>query len=235
MNPGNAMTFEIESQSGQNISNIGGDQKIYYGDRSRAARLGKVLAALGLLLSLAGLAVLIAVGMTTARSVVFTPRTPAECRRRTPSTCLRAGPPRPCSSWAASSSTASRGSWWGDDDVQHRQPERRLDPERRRRYGDPGRDPGTATVNVAELQGRLADVRQEIDRVALPARSRAVAMQALADAEAEAAAPAPRPSRIAQSLRRVTETLQDAGVLASAAVGAVRALGGALSLVALLA
>jgi hypothetical protein len=94
---------------------------------------------------------------------------------------------------------------------------------------------GTATVNVAELQGRLADVRQEIDRVALPARSRAVAMQALAEAEAEAAAPAPRPSRIARSLRRVTETLQDAGVLASAAVGAVRAVGGALSLVALLA
>jgi hypothetical protein len=65
-----ATTFEIENQSGQNISNIGGDQKIYYGDRSRAARLGKVLAALGLLLCLAGLAMLIAVGVTTANSVV---------------------------------------------------------------------------------------------------------------------------------------------------------------------
>ena len=93
---------------------------------------------------------------------------------------------------------------------------------------------GTATVDVVELQGRLADLRQEIDLVALPAESRAVAMQALAEAEAEAAAPAPRPSRIAQSLRRVTETLEDAGVLASAAVGAVRALGSALSLVPLL-
>jgi chorismate mutase len=93
---------------------------------------------------------------------------------------------------------------------------------------------GTATVHLVELQGRLADLRQEIDRVALPAESRAVAMQALAEAEAEAAAPAPRPSRIAQSLRRVTETLEDAGVLASAAVGAVRALGSALSLVPLL-
>jgi hypothetical protein len=94
---------------------------------------------------------------------------------------------------------------------------------------------GTATVQVAQLQGRLADLRQEIDRVALPADSRAVAMQALAEADAEAAAPAPRPSRIAQSLRRVTETLDDGGVLASAAVGAVRALGSALSLVPLLA
>ena len=93
---------------------------------------------------------------------------------------------------------------------------------------------GTATVHLVELQGRLADLRQEIDRVALPAERRAVAMQALAEAEAEAAAPAPRPSRIAQSLRRVTETLEDAGVLASAAVGAVRALGSALSLVPLL-
>jgi chorismate mutase len=94
---------------------------------------------------------------------------------------------------------------------------------------------GTATVQVAQLQGRLADLRQEIDRVTLPADSRAVAMQALAEADAEAAAPAPRPSRIAQSLRRVTETLEDAGVLASAAVGAARALGSALSLVPLLA
>jgi chorismate mutase len=94
---------------------------------------------------------------------------------------------------------------------------------------------GTATVQVAQLQGRLADLRQEIDRVTLPADSRAVAMQALAEAEAEAAAPAPRPSRIAQSLRRVTETLEDAGVLASAAVGTARALGSALSLVPLLA
>jgi uncharacterized small protein (DUF1192 family) len=88
---------------------------------------------------------------------------------------------------------------------------------------------------VAQLQGRLADLRQEIDRVTLPADSRAVAMQALAEAEAEAAAPAPRPSRIAHSLRRVTETLEDAGVLASAAVGAARALGSALSLIPLLA
>jgi hypothetical protein len=70
MSSGDATTFEIEGQSGQNISNIGGDQKIYYGDRSRAARLGKVLAALGLLLSLAGLALLVAVGVTTAKSVV---------------------------------------------------------------------------------------------------------------------------------------------------------------------
>jgi chorismate mutase len=94
---------------------------------------------------------------------------------------------------------------------------------------------GTATLQVAQLQGRLADLRQEIDRVTLPADSRAVAMQALAEAEAEAAAPAPRPSRIAHSLRRVTETLEDGGVLASAAVGAARALGSALSLIPLLA
>ena len=70
MSSGDATTFEIERQSAQNVSNIGGDQKIYYGDRSRAARLGKVLAALGLVLFVAGLAVLMAVGVTTANSVV---------------------------------------------------------------------------------------------------------------------------------------------------------------------
>jgi hypothetical protein len=51
MTSNEAVTFEIDRQSGQNISNIGGDQTIYYGDRNRATRAGKVLAALGLLLS----------------------------------------------------------------------------------------------------------------------------------------------------------------------------------------
>jgi|SRR5450755_4252987 hypothetical protein len=65
--------------------------------------------------------------------------------------------------------------------------------------------------------------------------SHAVAREALADAAAEAAAPAPRSNRIAHSLRRVTDTLTDAGVLASAASGVVNALASAVSLVALLA
>ena len=33
MNPSEITTFEIEAQSGQNVSNIGGDQTIYFGDR----------------------------------------------------------------------------------------------------------------------------------------------------------------------------------------------------------
>ena len=65
-----AITFEIDRQSGQNISNIGGDQTIYYGDRNRATRVGKVLAALGLLLSLAGLALLVVFGVMTAHSLL---------------------------------------------------------------------------------------------------------------------------------------------------------------------
>ncbi len=63
-------TFEIDRQSGQNISNVGGDQTIYYGDRNRASRLGKGLAALGLVLSLVGLALLIVLGVMTAHSVL---------------------------------------------------------------------------------------------------------------------------------------------------------------------
>ena len=94
---------------------------------------------------------------------------------------------------------------------------------------------GTANVHVIDLRGRLAQLSKEIDRLALPAESRAWAREALAEAEAEAAAPAPRSNRIADSLRRVTETLNDAGVLASAAVGVGRALAGAVSLVPLLA
>jgi hypothetical protein len=63
-------TFEIGSQSGHNVSNIGGNQTIYYGERTRAARIGKVLTALGLSLSLVGLTLLVFVGVTTAQAVL---------------------------------------------------------------------------------------------------------------------------------------------------------------------
>jgi hypothetical protein len=94
---------------------------------------------------------------------------------------------------------------------------------------------GTANVHVTELRGQLAHLSEEIDRLVLPADRQAIVRGALAEAQAEAAAPAPRSHRIAQSLRRVTETLDDAGGLANAAVGVVRALASAVSLVALLA
>jgi hypothetical protein len=94
---------------------------------------------------------------------------------------------------------------------------------------------GTANVHVTELRGQLAQLSEEIDRLALPAERRALARGALAEAEAEAAAPAPRSHRIAESLRRVSETLDEAEGLANAAVGVVRGLVRAVSLVALLA
>ena len=65
-----ATTFEVDHQSGQNISNIGGDQTIYYGERSRAARVGKMIGALGLFLCLVGVAVLVPIGVTTANHVM---------------------------------------------------------------------------------------------------------------------------------------------------------------------
>jgi len=94
---------------------------------------------------------------------------------------------------------------------------------------------GTANVHVTELRGRLAQLREEIDRLALPAESRALTREALAEAEAEAAATAPRSKRIADSLRRVIETLTEAGAMATAALSIGHALASAISLVALLA
>ena len=85
-----------------------------------------------------------------------------------------------------------------------------------------------ASVHLIELRAELAQLRDEIDRLALPTESRALASEALAEAEVEAAAPAPRANRIARSLRRVQETLNEAGV------DMVRALAGAVSLAALL-
>jgi hypothetical protein len=63
-------SFEIEQQSGQSISNVGGDQTIYYGDRSRAVRVGKILGAVGLFLSIAGAAVLVPVVVATVHNVL---------------------------------------------------------------------------------------------------------------------------------------------------------------------
>jgi hypothetical protein len=70
MNSSDTTAFEIDRQSGQNISNIGGDQTIYYGDRSRAARIAKILGALGLFLSLVGAALLVPIGVTTAHNML---------------------------------------------------------------------------------------------------------------------------------------------------------------------
>jgi hypothetical protein len=68
---GDARTFEIHRQSGQSISNIGGDQTIYYGDHDRPRRWGKALAAVGLLLSLVGLVLLAVFGVMTTHSVLY--------------------------------------------------------------------------------------------------------------------------------------------------------------------
>ena len=94
---------------------------------------------------------------------------------------------------------------------------------------------GKANVHVIELRDRLAQLREEIDGLALRAGSHAVAIEALAEAQAEAAAPAPRSKRLAHSLRRATERLNDAGGLASAAVNVGHVLASAVSLVSLLA
>jgi hypothetical protein len=87
---------------------------------------------------------------------------------------------------------------------------------------------GSTSVHLIELRAQLAQLRDDIDRLELPAESRALASEALAEAEAEAAAPAPRSNRIVRALRRVTATLNEAGI------DVVRVIAGAASLVALL-
>jgi hypothetical protein len=68
--PSDATTFDVGRQSAQSISNVGGDQTIYYGEGNRASRAGKLLAAVGLMLSLAGLALLVVFGVMTAHNVL---------------------------------------------------------------------------------------------------------------------------------------------------------------------
>ena len=63
-------SFDVDSQLAQSISNVGGNQTIHYGDRSRATRIGKAIAVLGLLLSLTGFALLVAVAAATTHGVL---------------------------------------------------------------------------------------------------------------------------------------------------------------------
>src|SRR5688572_8196384 len=72
------VTFDIETQAAAAITNIGGDQTVYAGERrSHVARMGSVL---GLLLSLAGLGLLVLTGIRTADTLLasnFWPSDPA--------------------------------------------------------------------------------------------------------------------------------------------------------------
>jgi hypothetical protein len=90
-------------------------------------------------------------------------------------------------------------------------------------------------VHVVELRGRLAQLREELDRLVLSGETLAVAKEALAKAEKEAARPAPRPRRIARSLECVTKVLDEAGVLRDGETVLVRSHRNAVSLVGLLA
>jgi hypothetical protein len=63
-------TFEVDSQSGQTISNIGGSQTINYGEGRAGVRSGKVLWVLGFGLCIVGLALLVPIGVATTRNVL---------------------------------------------------------------------------------------------------------------------------------------------------------------------
>ncbi|HET7857028.1 MAG TPA: hypothetical protein VFL41_11285 [Gaiellaceae bacterium] len=90
-------------------------------------------------------------------------------------------------------------------------------------------------VHAVELRGRLAQLREELDRLVLSPESRAVATAALDEAQTEAARPEPRPSRIASNLDAVTDVLIEAGVLTDAGTILARSHRSAVSLVGLLA
>jgi hypothetical protein len=63
--------FEIETQSASSISNVGGDQNVYFGGvRSRAAAIGRGVAALGLALFFGGVGLFIATVVISMQRLV---------------------------------------------------------------------------------------------------------------------------------------------------------------------
>jgi hypothetical protein len=62
--------FDIDRQWGESINNVGGDQTINFGGGGRSVVVGRVMGAIGLALSLGGLALLVSVAVTTTQSVL---------------------------------------------------------------------------------------------------------------------------------------------------------------------
>jgi hypothetical protein len=66
-----APLFEIEAQSAQAISNVGGDQNVYLdGIRRRSATIGRAAAALGLALTVGGVGLLIATAVQATQRIL---------------------------------------------------------------------------------------------------------------------------------------------------------------------
>jgi hypothetical protein len=70
------VTFEIETQAAAAINNIGGDQTIYAGERR--SPVPRVVSVFGLLVSLAGLGLLVLTGIRTADTLLASNFWPAE-------------------------------------------------------------------------------------------------------------------------------------------------------------
>jgi hypothetical protein len=62
--------FDIDRQWGESINNVGGNQTINFEGGGRSVVVGRVMGAIGLALSLGGLALLISVAVTTTQSVL---------------------------------------------------------------------------------------------------------------------------------------------------------------------
>jgi hypothetical protein len=72
------VTFDIETQAAAAITNIGGDQTVYAGERR--SPVPRMVSVLGLLLSLGGLGLLVLTGIRTADTLLasnFWPSDPA--------------------------------------------------------------------------------------------------------------------------------------------------------------
>ena len=72
------VTYDIETQAAAAITNIGGDQTVYAGERR--SPVPRLVSVLGLLLSLAGLGLLVLTGIRTADTLLasdFWPSDPA--------------------------------------------------------------------------------------------------------------------------------------------------------------
>ena len=70
------VTYDIETQAAAAITNIGGDQTVYAGERR--SHVPRLVSVLGVLLSLAGLGLLVLTGIRTADTLLASDFWPSE-------------------------------------------------------------------------------------------------------------------------------------------------------------
>ena len=217
------VTFEIETQAAAAITNIGGDQTVYAGERR--SRVPRLVSVFGLLLSLTGLGLLVLTGMRTADTLLasnFWPSDPGVLHRRRRRHVADGRDPgrrrhRPLEGRARPREALMANFNIGQQNAASIQ----------NIGGDAVIEGGihaTATWEVVELRRVITRAQEGVAALNLPPPTREAVNQSLDAAAREAAHPKPNRHDVAEHLGNAARTLKEAGALVGAGTAVLESL-----------